>query len=117
MLSDSISDSISTILEAVGKYNDYSPVHKVDIVESLSSLYHTMFNIMRMGLPEDSNKDLSFCRKIALKKFNQYYQGYFDNDYEHCEDCYCDLCLYKGDNNHDRQFFSHKGCQGNYCKN
>ena len=49
MLSDSISDAITDILQSVKGYNDYSFRHKRRIVLALTHLYLTLWTLDRLN--------------------------------------------------------------------
>ena len=67
MLSDSIFESIVSILQAVRDY-DYSPDHKNRIVMSLTHLYLVQWTLDR--LHGDMNSTYYDARKYATEQFN-----------------------------------------------
>ena len=112
MLSDIISDAIYSILNGIEEYKCYSGTYKEDLIKNLADLYFTLFKIQSAGIPKNifPHKDIEFCTKIATKQFNRFVLGLNDESFEHCEDCYCDLCIHM--NNLPT---SHSGCKGRFC--
>ena len=112
MLSDTISDAIYSILNGIEDYKCYSGTYKNDLIENLAGLYFTLFKIQSAGIPKEIfiPKDISFCTKLATKQFNRFVLGLNDDSFEHCEDCYCDLCIHM-----NTLPTTHQGCKGRFC--
>jgi len=111
-LSDTISDSIQTLLQGVNNYNDYSNEYSAEIVHTLTIMYHTLFMIDSAGLHGVIQRDLQFCNLLSMKEFNRNFNNLNDEDYKHCQDCYCPVCLTL---DRDGPKHTHDGCEGNNC--
>ena len=68
MLSDSIFESIVSILQAVKDYNDYSNEHKRRLVLSLSHLYLTLWTLDRLN--GDMNSTFNDAQAYATEQFD-----------------------------------------------
>ena len=112
MLSNTISDAIYSILNGIEDYKCYSGTYKNDLIENIANLYFTLFKIQSAGIPKEifPNKDIEFCKKLASKQINRIVLGLNYETLEHCEDCYCDLCIHM--NNLPT---THQGCRGRFC--
>ena len=112
MLSDTISEAIYSILNGIEDYKCYSGTYKNDLIENLAGLYFTLFKIQAAGIPKEIfiHKDIEFCKKLATKQFNRFFLGLNDESFEHCEDCYCELCIHM-----NSLPTTHQGCRGRFC--
>ena len=111
-LSDSIFDSINKLLNGVQSYNDYSDEYRKDIIATLAIMYHTLFKIQGAGVPSVRKTDIPFCRRYATKNFNCYLYSFSDDDYQHCDDCMCNLCV---NMTPTLKAPTHDGCKGLNC--
>jgi len=104
MLSDSIFESIQSILHAINDYNDYSDVWKKDIIDMLESMFKVQFKIDNANMLPIVKRQEDFYKKFATKEFNIYFYAVDRDTMGHCEDCMCDGCVFNpqdDDGNHD----------------
>ena len=108
MLSDSIHDSIIVLLNYVSEYNDCSNEYKKNIVQCLTILYETLYKIDSSG----KKKTKAYCRQRALYEFNKAHKKLSDDNYHHCKECCCELCITMSvDTEHD-----HQSCEYEHCE-
>ena len=73
MLSDSIFETITDILQSVKEYNDYSFRHKRRIVLALSHLYMTLWTLDRLN--GDMHSTFQDAKRYASLQFNRAING------------------------------------------
>ena len=94
-LGDCYSESANVILEGVRKYKSYSMAYMPETIEILTNIYFTLFDMDSIK-PNTSKHSLKYCNKYAIKNWNKHYYGLFGaNDYQCCETCLCDECVFR----------------------
>ena len=68
MLSDSIFEAITSILQSVKDYNDYSNEHKQHIVSALANLYMVQWTLDRLN--GDMNSTFNDAQAYATEQFD-----------------------------------------------